>query len=353
MISAGAMRGAVVVFLGASVLVSGGCGVKTPPAPPATVVPKAIDDLRFSVESDLVRMTWSYPLKTIKGLDITEVSSFQLYSAEIVMEDYCPTCPVPFDDPIEVDGGLTVVDGKRRIASYDYDMLRPGHKYFFKVKSQTGWWATSADSNIITFIWHVPPVAPTGFSASGQDSGVELSWTPVTIRNDGEPVTTDVLYQVLRSKGGSTFTNIGKPVESAEYNDRNVVNGKTYSYQVQSILRFDEDLVYGGVSDEVTVTPVDTTPPPVPENVMAFETSGGIRVVWDASTAEDAAGYKIFRRQADSGAFTLVGKVKVPNTTFVDSKAKEGELYYYTVSAFDSIAPPNESGRSKEATPRY
>ncbi len=341
------------VFLGASLLISGGCGVKTPPVPPKSVVPNAIDDLRFTVADDLVRMTWSYPLETIKGTDITEVSRFNLYPAEIEMDEYCPTCPVPFVDPIEVDGGQTVVDGKRRVASYEYDMLRPGYKYFFKVKSQTGWWAQSADSNIITFIWHVPPAAPTDLSASAKDSNVKLRWNPVTTRNDGEPVTTDVLYQVLRSNDGTSYAKTGAPVETTRYTDGKVTNGKTYFYQVQSVLRFGEDLVYGDVSNDVTVTPLDTTPPPAPENVLVFETGSGIRVVWDASPAADTAGYKIYRRIADSSTFKHVGTVKIPNTTFIDSKVKDDELYYYRVTAFDSVKPPNESDRSREATPRY
>lgn len=341
------------LFLGTVLLASGGCGYKNPPVPPETVVPTAIEDLRYTVLEDGVRMTWTYPLETIKGTDIREVSSFDLYRAELPLEDYCPTCPVPFTEPIEVDGGQTVVDGKRRVATYDYDMLRSGHKYFFKVRTRTGWWATSADSNIITFVWYIPAIAPAGLSASAADSRVSLSWQPVTSLRDGKPVTTDVLYQVLRRSGEGSFNRLGKPVETTGFVDGAVTNGQEYSYQVQSVLRFGEDLVYGGISTDITVTPVDTTPPPAPTGVQAFETGQGIRVIWDVPADDDVAGYRIYRRTADSDTFTPVGSVDLPSTTFIDAEVREDLRYYYAVTAIDGSAPPNESARSQEATPRY
>ena len=349
-------RGAVVagatLFLGMVLLISGGCGYKTPPVPPATVVPQPIEDLRFTVVDDAVRLTWTYPRKTINGAEIQEISSFNLYHAEISMDDYCSTCPVPFVEPIEVAGGQTVVDRKPRVASYDFTMPQPGNKYFFKVQSRTGWWATSADSNIVTFVWHIPAAAPAGLSAAAADSAVELSWQPVTSRRDGEPVTTEVWYQVLRRSGEAGFAKIGDLVQQTNYIDKNVTNGQQYAYQVQSVLRFGDDLVYGESSTDVLVTPVDITPPPAPEGVMAIETSQGIRIIWDGSEAEDVAGYNIYRRTDQDSSLLLVGSVASPSTTYIDGSAGQDERYYYSVTALDKTSPANESARSQEATPR-
>ena len=35
-----------------------------------------------------VRLSWSYPVKTIKGTDIVDISSFDLYRAVIPLSDY-------------------------------------------------------------------------------------------------------------------------------------------------------------------------------------------------------------------------------------------------------------------------
>jgi len=348
---AGGVRIAGGLLLGA-LLTAAGCGYKTPPVPPATVVPDAIEDLRYSMEEDSVRLSWTFPGKNIKGDEINEIAAFDLYRAEIPMEEYCPTCPVPFVEPIEVDGGMTVIDGKRRVATYDYDMLRQGHKYFFKVQARRDWWTASADSNIVTFVWHVPAVAPTALAASAADSSVQLTWQPVTSRRDGEPVQTEVLYQLLRKTGEKEYAPIGSPVAGTSTVDSKVVNGQQYSYQVQSVLRFDEDLVFGGVSEAVSVTPMDTTPPPVVTGVEVFNTGKGIRVVWEPSTAADVAGYHIYRR-ADGGGFGLIGTVGVSDSTFIDESAGEDAYFIYTVTAFDQTGKGNESKKSAEAAPRY
>lgn len=340
------------MVLGAALLTAGGCGVKTSPVPPATVVPKAIEDLRYLVAEDHVRLSWSFPVETIKGTEIADISSFQLYRAEIPLEEYCPTCPVPFVEPIEVDGGQTVIDGKRRVATYDYDMLRAGNKYFFKVQSKNNWWASSGDSNIVTFVWNVPPAPPTGLSASAADSSVKLSWQPVTTSSDGEPVASEVLYQVLRQTGEGPFARVGSPVADTAYVDSTAVNDQLYGYQVQAALRFGEDLVYGAPSEKIAVTPVDTTPPPPPQGVMVVATGQGQRVIWDASPAADVAGYRIYRR-SEGGGFSLVGSVEAPSTTFVDETAGEDAYFVYAVSAFDRTSPANESAKSAPAAPRY
>jgi len=352
MISASGVRIAGGLLLGV-LLTAGGCGYKTPPVPPATVVPMAIDDLRYSVEEDHVRLSWTFPGKNIKGDEINDIAAFDLYRAEIPLEEYCPTCPVPFVEPIEVDGGVTVLDGKRRVATYDYNLLRQGHKYFFKVRGKRDWWAESADSNIVTFVWHVPAVAPTGLTASAADSSVKLNWQPVTSRRDGEPVQTDVLYQLLRKTGNHSYARIGSPVAETSTEDSKVVNGQQYSYQVQSVLRFGEDLVFGGTSEPVSVMPVDTTPPPVPTGVEVFSTGKGIRVVWDPSTAADVAGYNIYRR-SEGGGFVLIGTVGVTDSSFIDEKAGEDAYFIYAVTAFDRTGKKgNESKKSAEAAPRY
>jgi len=349
---ASGMRRAAAIVLGATLLTCGGCGYKTAPVPPKTVVPAAVEDLRYTVEGDAVRLSWTYPDKNIKGDDIDEIAEFDLYRAEIPLDEYCPTCPVPFVEPIAVAGGQTIVDGKRRVATYDYDLLRQDHKYFFKVQSKRDWWASSGDSNIITFVWHTPAVAPTGLSASAADSSVKLSWQPVTTRSDGAPVDGEVLYQLLRKTGAENFARLGSPVAATTTVDRKVTNGQEYSYQVQSVLRFGEDLVYGGVSDAITVMPVDTTAPAAPTGVLVVSTSLGLRVVWEPSTSEDVAGYNIYRR-SEGGGFKLVGTVDAPDASYVDTSAGEDAYFIYAVTAFDKASPANESKKSAEGAPRF
>ena len=163
-----------VFFLGASILLAGGCGFKNKPVPPDSVVPLAIDDLRYTVNDKGVQLSWSYPVKTIKGSTLDDISSFELFRSEVPLADYCGNCPVPFTEPVKVDGGSPLDGQTRRKVVYDIDLLRSGHKYFFKVRSRTSWFADSGDSNIITFVWFEPAPATGKVTVTAGDRQVAL-----------------------------------------------------------------------------------------------------------------------------------------------------------------------------------
>ncbi len=348
---AGWLTGGVVLCV--TMLLMGGCGYKNAPVPPANVVPKAINDLRYKLDENGVELTWSYPDKTIKKTPLDDISSFELYRAEIPIEDYCASCPIPFGEPLELDGGSPVDGTVRRKASYQSSLLRAGHKYFFKVRSRTSWWADSGDSNIVTFVWFQPTAAPEGLTATPGDGQVSLRWQPVTSLNDGSSVEYAIKYQVLRSTGGKDFEKLGEPVTATEYVDRQVLNGLRYYYTVQSVMVIKDDFVNGGTSKTVAATPIDLTPPLPPVGVHVVRTGLGIKVFWDKSDASDIDAYRVYRRAASKDSYELLGEVEPEYTLFVDSKAGAGERYYYAVTAIDLATPPNESKKSKEATVRY
>jgi len=342
-----------VFLLAAFLFFMGGCGYKNAPVPPQSVVPRPIDDLRYTVNDKGVKLSWSYPVETIKGSSLSNIRSFELFRAEIPLDKYCGNCPVPFADPIDIEGGVTVASQARRRGSYESSMLKPGYKYFFKVRSRASWWASSDDSNIITFIWFEPAAAPENLTAIPGDGKISLSWNPVTRRLDGKPLDMPIMYQISRSAGGKDFEKVGKPLSAVNYVDQQVRNGQKYFYTVQSLLVHGDEFVAGGVSEDVASTPVDLTPPPPPGGVTAVWTSGGIKIFWDESGAADIGGYRVYRRPADGDNYTLLGKVDPAYTIFVDTGAKEGERYYWAVSAIDKRKPANESEKSREATIRY
>lgn len=330
----------------------GGCGYKNRPVPPEQIVPKAIEDLRYSIDEKGVKLTWSYPLETIKGTDIVEIDSFSLYRAVVPLKDYCKNCPIPFGEPIEVAGGVTSEE-ERRQASYETSLLRPGHRYFFKVSSRTSWWATSNDSNIISFVWHVPVKAVASVQAKGGDSSVSVSWQPATTLLDGRKVENPVKYQVLRSLGGKGFDKIGEPVTGTTFVDRQALTGKKYFYKVQSLMDFDGNIVSGGVSDPVSGMAADMTASIPPSGVTAVRTGKGIKIFWNRLDDADVKGYKIYRRTASEDVPKVIGEVKAVYTIFEDTTASEDVKYYYSVTAVDMAEPSNESDPSREATIRH
>ncbi|PIE64608.1 MAG: hypothetical protein CSA26_07665 [Desulfobacterales bacterium] len=333
-------------------LLTAGCGYKNDPVPPESVVPKAIEDLRYALDESGVRLTWSYPVKTIKNDELMEISSFDVYRAVISLDDYCADCPIPFGEPVEVPGGITSVEGKERVAEYQTSLLRPRHKYFFKVRSRNSWWADSADSNIVSFVWNIPAQPPTGLTAQAADSRITLNWQPVTKLIDNRDIDGSISYQVMRSTGGKEFEVTGNPVNQTRFVDSLVVNGQNYFYKVQSLLDFKGHMIAGGVSDVVTASPIDQTPPPIPSGVKAVQSGTDIKVFWDPSGDTEVAGYRVYRRMATEKKAQLVAEVMIPVTLFVDKNVPKDVKVYYSVTAFDQMQPANESEPSREATIR-
>jgi len=340
--------GSILVMMTLFIVV--GCGYKNKPVPPEKVVPKAIEDLQYTLDEKGVKLTWSYPVETIKGTPVVEIDAFDLYRAVIPLADYCKTCPIPFSDPLEVAGGVTS-DEERRQATYESTLLRPGHRYFFMVRSRTSWWASSADSNIVSFVWNVPVKAVESVNVSVGDSSITLNWPPATSYIDDRPVDGPVKYQVLRSVEGKGFEKTGDPIEATSYVDQSVVAGKKYSYKVQAMMEYDGSVISGGVSDPVSGMALDMTPPDAPTGVTAVRTGGGIKVFWDRM--DDAKTYRIYRRNTDEAAMKMIGEIQGIYTIFEDTNVAEDAIYFYSVTAVDSAEPGNESAKSAEATIRH
>ncbi|SDP57461.1 fibronectin type III domain-containing protein [Desulforhopalus singaporensis] len=338
-----------ILLVCSALLVSGGCGYKDDPVPPQTVVPEPISDLVYSLDDEGVELNWSFPVETIRGTALEEVSVFDLYRAEIPLAEYCEDCPIPFGPPIEVSGGATFDGKERRKARYVSSMLKPGYKYFFKVNTKNSWFASSADSNIVTFTWFRPAAGPAGVKGVGGDQEIVLNWDPVTSLNDGSALQYPVKYQVFRSVGGKNLEKIGAPTDSHSFIDKRVKNGQKYFYSIQSLMVYKGELINGGKSAPIAVIPVDLTPPAAPSGVNAVATGVGIKVFWDRSSAPDLGGYRVYRRAVGEDNFVLVGKVKPGFTLYVDRTAIADTRYYYAVTAVDSAVPPNESKKSKEA----
>ncbi len=340
------------ILLTGTLFLAGGCGYKTKPVPPDSIVPKAIEDLRYSVSEKGVTLTWTYPVATIRGSDLTDISSFDMYRAVVPMNDYCSTCPIPFGEPVELPGGIVDAEGRRQ-ATYETALLRSGHKYFFKVQSRTSWWAASGDSNIVSFVWHIPAKAPAGVETEGADGSVTLRWQPVTQLMDEEAVAYPIRYQLLRSSDNVSFAAIGEAVSETTSVDKRVKNGETYYYKVQSVIMVEENAVGGGLSEVVSAKPLDLTPPASPTGVTVVRTAGGIKVFWDKSPEADVHGYRVYRRAADEKKAQLIGEVQAVYTIFEDTDVPRDRSFYYSVTAYDQMEAPNESEKSREAGIRH
>ena len=250
-----------------------------------------------------------------------------------------------------MEGGA-VAEGTPKTGVYKTTLLRPGHLYFFKVRSAAGWWAESGDSNIASFMWDIPPASPQKLDAKILDGKVMLTWSPVTTHMDGTEIKEMVKYQVLRDSGSGVFSPTGDLQNGLEFIDNQVVNGRKYKYKVQAVTMYNKGHVGGGASPVIEAIPVDQSPPPEPSGIQGVRTANGVRIVWGSVQSPDLKGYRIYRRLTKGSKAVRIGEVDASATIFNDPEPPESDQWFYSVTSFDRSRPENESKPSAEVEVR-
>lgn len=333
-----------------ALLALSGCGKKTRPVPPDTVLPAPISDLGYQLDEKGVTLNWSYPRQTVQGDRLPyRIEKFELLRAVIPRKDSCADCPIPFGPPIEIEAESSD-QGK---VSYEETLLRPDHRYVYRVRSKAGWFVSSDDSNTVSVLWDTPLLAPSNFRAEEGDRAITLRWQPPTGLLDGTAVSDPIRYQISRSTdGGETFTEMpGEPIEGLAYTDKGLRNGKAYAYKVRALRLHAGTVAAGMASSALNAVPRDLLPPAPPHKVRAVATAEGVKLIWETVAEPDLAGFRIYRRAAQSPTPERIGEVGGAGLSFLDAKPPKGRgLWYYSVTAFDQAKPANESTSSLEAT---
>jgi len=85
--------------------------------------------------------------------------------------------------------------------------------------------------------------------------------------------------------------------------------------------------------------------PPVPPTGLRTETGDNfIELFWNANRESDVAGYNVFVSPSYDGRYELIGSTQ--SSYFADNGARNGNVYYYAVTAYDFDG--NESGLSRD-----
>jgi Fibronectin type III domain len=98
--------------------------------------------------------------------------------------------------------------------------------------------------------------------------------------------------------------------------------------------------------------PTDTTPPGIPQNLIAEAGDAQIKFSWTANTESDLKGYTLYYGTNASQITTPVVVLK-PNTSLTLTSLTNDAIYYYQLVAEDTSG--NKSGRTitKNATPVF
>jgi fibronectin type 3 domain-containing protein len=323
-----------------------GCGVKKPPVPWSSVLPKRIVDLEALPREGRLLLEWTVPKENTDKSPVTNLAEFKILRSEgALIAGECRGCGEKKEviseikvNPQEVKGG--------RISVWVEDQ-EPQKVYVYEVVSINRRGYPSAPSNPVTVYWDDPPQAPRSLKGEVGDKRVDLSW---------EPLEGSTGYNIYRREENRTFPVNPlnrEPLKDTNYTDLNVENEKNYIYSVRAVKRVVKTGVEGEGSPQVTVTPTDLIPPSSPIDLVAIPLKDGIELNWRENREPDLLGYNVYRRQIGEEEFKKLNSRPVEKETYLDTDVEFGQDYEYAVTAVDKSARRNESPFSEEVGVKF
>jgi hypothetical protein len=198
------------------------------------------------------------------------------------------------------------------------------------------------------------PKPPANFTAKLSEKQIQLDWTAVTTDINGKPVPQgSVRYNIYRG----TTANFApeQPLNTEEldavtYTDTNFEYGKSYYYFIRAHFYGKKKGQHSEPSNVILIYPQDTFPPRAPEELNVVSAREGMVLIWAPNSEEDVIGYNIYRSTTAGQDYTKINHELIRETTFTDKDIKQGQKYYYVITAVDSAPVANESEKSAEVS---
>jgi hypothetical protein len=335
-----------------------GCGRTGPPVPPEQVAPQAPHDLRAEVADQAIQLAWTLPRRRADNARLRQLATLHVFRAEDAgtgdakpalvsrgrVAGYAEVATIRMTDPAPA-----VIDGERMTVA-DRSALTPGRRYTYVVLAEDAHGRVSVPSPRISATFIAAPAVPGTVRAVAGDREVRLAWDPPAQLRDGSAPEGPLSYEILRAPSGDAPMTViaTTPVGATTFLDREVENERSYLYAVRALRTARDTLARGALSDRVSASPVDTTPPAAPADVVAVPSEATVRLSWRPSPEPDVARYLVYRGREGS-PLERVGSAVPPAITFTDRDVPAGR-WRYAVSAQDRSSRANESGRSAEVT---
>ena len=342
-----------------------GCGKQGDPAPPLRSIPAPVKDLAVVQQGPRLLLSFTYPQTTPAGTALGGITAAEIYQATRPSAGgkANPMDPREFNaagkllQRLEGADLTTATDGGRinvllplpetaaaatpAPATGTAPAAPPAPPaQYFAVRTFGKQNDKSDLSNVAAVVPKAPPAAPERVAVTARPDGVLVEWSPVEGATAG--------YNVYRR--GAQERAYTRPLHTAGAQERSWLDntarfGQSYIYTVTALAGPDPT-VESGIASDHEVIYQDRFPPPVPAELVALAEAGRVRLVWQSSEAEDIAGYNVYRRVGESGAFERVTAQPVDTAEYVDTAIRSGQAYTYRVTAVDQSG--NESAPGNE-----
>ena len=194
--------------------------------------------------------------------------------------------------------------------------LESGNTYDYTVRAVNASGISPFDSNGVSckFV-----SKPTNITVKGDIGGVEISWSKANGVDK---------YQIVRRESAEDdWAVIAEPSNSkTSYKDTSVENGKTYEYDVNSVLG---SFVTDSISDGAVVTYLTA-----PNVTSVTNINEGIELKWE--NIDNVAYFVVYRKVVGAQTEFSVYQPSVTSNYFVDTDVENGKAYAYSVQAVSS-----------------
>lgn len=205
----------------------------------------------------------------------------------------------------------------------DTDSLTAKHSYW--QYSEDGTVAGIGRATDMNFRYITTPAAPASLvQQTSTDSSITLTWNKIP----------EVYgYQIVRyDESQNKYVAVGtaKGASTVTFTDKNLQDGKKYTYKVRGYYKLNSRNVYGTYTDTCTgITIADNI-----ENFKVAATSASaIRLSWSPITA--ATGYRIYRLNPSTGKYEAITTLtSSTTTTYTDKDLNAGADYSYKIRAY-------------------
>ncbi len=210
----------------------------------------------------------------------------------------------------------------------------------------------SASSNLAKLLPRQPPPPPEDLSVEPSQVGIKISWqSPGTgdLSAEEEDAFEPEGFNVYRRNANvreydePLFT---APATVENYTDISASFDRRYIYTVTTILSKDP-LIESAVGAEYEVNYQDRFEPEPPSEITALPETNQVRLLWELSSSDDVAGYRIYR-QDPGGEYMLITSEPVIGSEYLDQALPGGQIYSYFIVAVDGAGNQSEASDATE-----